>query len=115
MEDYVKKLEKAKSIKDGMAYIHVYAACPTGWKFSPDRTIDIGKMAVETDYFPLWEADNGKFRFTYRSKSTLPISEFTKMSARFRHLDEAQLVLFEEKVKSRFNLLTSLMAVNKAG
>lgn len=37
MEDFMTKMEKAKSIKDGMVYLHILNACPTGWGTSPKR------------------------------------------------------------------------------
>ena len=70
MEDYYAKLEKAiQAAKRGMAYIHAFSPCPTGWRFPPSRLIEIARMAVETNTVPLWEYSNrgGCLKFTRRS------------------------------------------------
>ena len=113
LEDYLQKLAKAKAVKNGMAYIHVFAPCPTGWRASMDSAIELGRMAVETNYFPLWEVVNGKFSFTYRPKSTRPIIEYTQLAGRFRHLSEDQLGEFQEMVNSRLKLLESLVLMSE--
>ena len=107
-EDYLQKLLKAKAIKKGMAYIHVLSPCVTGWRAPIDSTVKLGKMAVETNYFPLWEAEQGKFRFTYQSRSPRPAKEFTGLMGRFSHLSEGELDKFQEAIDSRFNLIKSL-------
>ncbi|MDY6972074.1 MAG: thiamine pyrophosphate-dependent enzyme [Desulfatiglans sp.] len=107
-EDYTKKLLKAKTIKDGMAYIHLLCPCPTGWHSPSDRTIEIGKMAVETNYFPLWEAERGKFRFTHLPKSPKPVGEFTSLMGRFSHLTDEELEDIQESVNSRFDAVKYL-------
>ena len=102
MEDFVDKLMKAKAVKDGMAYLHVLAPCPTGWRAPVDSLLDLSKAAVETNYFPLWEADHGRFHFTYTPRKIKPIHHFTKMMRRFSHLNEEELKEFQDLVEERF-------------
>ncbi len=45
--DFMRKVARASRI-NGPTYIHVLAPCPTGWGFAPERTIEIGRMAVES-------------------------------------------------------------------
>jgi len=111
LEDYLQKLGKAKAVKNGMAYIHVFAPCPTGWIAPTDSSIELSRMAVETNYFPLWEAVNGKFSFTYRPKFPRPVTEFIRLAGRFRHLNEEQLGRYEEMVNERFKLIESLTEI----
>lgn len=107
-EDYAKKLEKAMAVKDGMAYVHVLAPCPTGWRAPTSQTIEISKLAVETGHFPLWEAEKGNFRFTYRPKERKPIKEFIKLMGRFSHVTDEELKVATEKIESRLQLLEHL-------
>jgi len=59
MEDYIHKLKKAKeAARDGLAYIHLFTPCPTGWRSPSNLGIKLSRLAVETRYFPLWEAEN---------------------------------------------------------
>ncbi|OGO39987.1 MAG: NADH-dependent phenylglyoxylate, partial [Chloroflexi bacterium RBG_16_57_8] len=108
LEDYAKKLQKAKQVKDGLVYIHVFSPCYTGWRAPENSAVELSRVAVETDYFPLWECEEGRYRFTYRPKRPQPISEFTKLAGRFRHLSEADLAKFQEIVDKRLDYLESL-------
>jgi pyruvate/2-oxoacid:ferredoxin oxidoreductase beta subunit len=67
MEDYAKKLLKAKEkSKEGFVYLHVFCPCPVGWRLASNITIKVCRAAVQTNYFPLWEMENNQFRFTYK-------------------------------------------------
>ena len=107
-EDYVQKLLKAKAVKDGMAYVHVLTPCPTGWRTSASQAIELSKLAVETGYFPLWEAENGKFNFTYRAKELRPLKEFTGLTGRFAHLTQKELKVLTKVMRSRLRLIEHL-------
>jgi len=108
LEDYAKKLQKAKQVKDGLAYIHVFSPCYTGWRAAEDSAVELSRLAVETDYFPLWECEHGKYSFTYRPKRRVPITEFTKLTGRFRHLGPAEISQFQTMVDERVRLVESL-------
>ncbi len=103
LEDYLEKLMKAKAIKEGMAYIHVLSPCPTGWRSPMESMVELGKLAVETNYFPLWEAEQGNFRFTYIPKRPKPVKEFARLMGRFSHLTEQELEVLQGMADDRFN------------
>jgi pyruvate/2-oxoacid:ferredoxin oxidoreductase beta subunit len=102
MEDFVNKLMKAKSVTDGMAYLHVLAACPTGWRAPADRFLHLSKLAVETNYFPIWESSYGQFRFTITPKKVKPITAFTSGMGRFKHFTEEEIETFQDMVDARY-------------
>ncbi len=108
LEDFVEKLLKAKTIKDGMAYIHLFSPCPTGWRFDPSDDIRVSRMAVETNYFPLWEAESGKFRLTHQIANPKPVQEFTKLMGKFSHLREEDIAEVQKLVDSRFTMIQKL-------
>jgi pyruvate ferredoxin oxidoreductase beta subunit len=83
--DLAEKVRKAAKI-DGPAYIHMYAACPTGWRLAPDLAIEIGRLAVETGVFPLYEVEHGRYRVTYPTPQLRPLVQYLKPQGRFRHL-----------------------------
>ena len=113
MEDFVKKLRKAEEKKnEGFVYIHVFSPCPVGWRIQDDSAIQVCRMAVRTNYFPLWEAENGKFRFTHKTDNPKPIQEFTKLMGRFSHLKEEDLAKLQQLVNDRFNLIKSLCEIS---
>jgi len=68
-------------------------------------------LAVETNHFPLWEAENGRFRFTYQADNPKPLQEFTKLMGRFSHLKEEDLAELQQLVNERFNLIKSLCEI----
>ena len=114
LEDYVKKLQKAKEkVKEGFVYLHVFAPCPVGWRIDSNRVIEVCRAAVRTNYFPLWEAEDGKPRFTLEVASPKPITEFTKLMRKFSHLDENGLRELQEMVDERFSLINNLCEIYK--
>jgi phenylglyoxylate dehydrogenase beta subunit len=108
LEDYAMKLTKAKQVKDGLVYIHIFSPCYTGWRAAENSSVEISRMAVETNYFPLWECERGEYRINYTPKDRLPIQEFTKLMGRFSHLKEKELQEFQKIVDDRFSLIESL-------
>jgi pyruvate ferredoxin oxidoreductase beta subunit len=67
-KDFMEKVEKARALK-GCKVIHVSAPCPTGWGFDPAKSIEIGRLAVESGLWYLAEYENADFRFTYKAKA----------------------------------------------
>lgn len=111
LEDFAKKLSRAKSTGEGMSYIHVLTPCPTGWGGPPEKSIEMCRKAVETNYFPLWESEKGQFRLTCEVTDPKPIKEFTQMMRRFEHLTEDDLKRLQKEVDSRFNLIKGLTSI----
>jgi len=46
----------------GTKYIHIHIPCPPGWGYDPRYGIKIGRLAVETGYYDLYEIVNGEFK-----------------------------------------------------
>jgi pyruvate ferredoxin oxidoreductase beta subunit len=106
--DLMHKIEKAKAT-NGPAYVHVLSVCPTGWRSPVDLTIRLGRLAVETGVFPLYEVENGKYKLSLDLPKLRPITDYLKLQGRFRHLsddviDEIQQRTNEEYVKLKEKL-----------
>ena len=86
MEDYLAKLKYAMAVKNGLSYIHLFSPCPVGWKFPPSLTLEISRLAVETNLFPLWEAKEGKFKITLEVPNPRPLDDYVKLMGKFAHL-----------------------------
>lgn len=105
--DLYDKFVKAKKIK-GTRYMHMYIPCPPGWGFPAKDTIKMGKLAVETGIVVLFEIENGKFRFTGRSKtlaergSRLPVINYLEKQGRFRKMNIEQLSQQQAWVDARW-------------
>lgn len=89
----------------GPAYIHVLSVCPTGWRSPTDLTVRLGRLAVETGVFPLYEVVNGKYRLTVEIPKLRPVTDYLKPQGRFRHLREPEINFIQEQVLERYKLL----------
>jgi len=108
-EDLFRKVRKAMSIR-GSKYIEILAPCPPGWRFPMEKMLEMGRLAVETGAFALYEYENGQLNFNLKSKSILemkaepkPIEEYLKLQGRFAHLfkpkrNEAVLEAIQKRV-----------------
>ncbi|MFP4452616.1 MAG: thiamine pyrophosphate-dependent enzyme, partial [Desulfobacterales bacterium] len=84
--DFYDKVCKAKTIS-GPKYIHVHTPCPAGWGFSARYTVKMGRLAVETGLFDLYERKKGEFRLTGPSQKMLgkkrrPVTDYLAGQAR---------------------------------
>jgi len=102
--DLIKKVEKAARIQ-GPAYVHILSICPTGWRLPPDKAIWIGRLAVETGVFPLYEVEQGKYRITQDVGELRPVKEYLKPQGRFRHLTDELVEDIQKRVTEEYNKL----------
>ncbi len=102
-EDFIRKVQKARSIK-GFRFIHAMSPCPPGWRMNPMHSIEVAKLAVDTHSFPLYEIENGKVRITRKGKG-LPVSEYLKLQGRFSHLTEAEVASIQKAVDDHWHYL----------
>ena len=102
-EDLIKKMTKAKNIH-GPKYIHIFAPCPTGWRLSPGKSVEIARLAVQTCAFPLYEVENGVYTVTKKPKKK-PLAEYLNMQGRFRHLPEELKNKMQKEVDREWELL----------
>ncbi len=109
LSDFEYKLRKAMATR-GFSYIHLLNPCPTGWKFPTNKTTEVSRMAVRTNFFPLWEAEDGRLRFTVKIRSRLPIEEYTSLMEKYSHLDREQLDTVQQMVDKDFQRVKSLIA-----
>jgi pyruvate/2-oxoacid:ferredoxin oxidoreductase beta subunit len=112
LEDYAKKLTKAKEkSKEGFAYVHVLCPCLVGWKIPMDSSISVCRAAVRTNFFPLWECEEGQYRITQKVSKPKPIGDLTKLIGKYRHMDETMLGTLQGIVDKRFKTLQALCDV----
>jgi pyruvate ferredoxin oxidoreductase beta subunit len=83
--DLVEKVRKASRIR-GPKYLHIYSGCPTGWRSPPNTTIQQGRLATQTGFFPLYEVEHGRYRITMPTPERLEVSKYLETQGRFRHL-----------------------------
>jgi len=105
-EDLIAKVNYAKTIK-GFRMIIIQSPCPVGWRFEPEKTIEIARAGVQSGIWPLYEIMDGKdFKLNYKPKELKPVTEYLKPQARFRHMTEAEVAEIQEDTTSKWqNLL----------
>ena len=102
--DLVQKVKKAADI-EGPAYVHILSVCPTGWRSAPELSIKLGRLAVETGVFPLYEVERGQYRLSVDFPKLKPIKEYLKPQGRFRHLTDGMIEEIEKRVHKEYEEL----------
>jgi pyruvate ferredoxin oxidoreductase beta subunit len=102
--DLMAKVAKGAAIQ-GPAYVQILSPCPTGWRFATDLTIRIGRLAVETGMFPLYEVENGAYKLTFDSPKLRPVADYMKLQGRFRHLPPDIVEEIQTKVIEKYERL----------
>jgi pyruvate ferredoxin oxidoreductase beta subunit len=111
--DLMNKAKKASMIK-GPAYLHVYASCPTGWRHGSDLAIEVSRKVVETNIFPLYEIEEG--RYTVRKNNNpKPVEEYFKQQRRFAHLTPDMLKFIQDRVDRDYQRLLQMEALTNPG
>jgi pyruvate ferredoxin oxidoreductase beta subunit len=84
-KDLATKVQKALSV-DGPAFMNILAPCTIGWHFETELTMQIAKEATETNFWPLFEVENGRYTINYKPKERQPIRGWLEQQGRFKHL-----------------------------
>ncbi len=85
LNDFEAKAKKAFSIK-GPKFLLVFSPCVWVWKMPTSQTINVAKLATESNFWPLYEIEAGKYQLNYEPKERVPIEEFLKTQQRFKHI-----------------------------
>jgi pyruvate ferredoxin oxidoreductase beta subunit len=105
--DLYDKIRKAVLLP-GVKYIQIQIPCPPGWGFEPRYAVKLGKLAVETGLFELYEVEDSVFKLTGASRkiadkrALVPVSEYFKCQSRFRLMNASQIEDIQEKLNKRW-------------
>jgi len=107
--DYKRKLQKAMKIsteeEKGLSYIELQNTCPTGWRYSPEKMVEIARLGVLTGYWPLYEVEEGKFTLNFKPKELMPFSDYLQAQGRFSHMTKEQLAIAQDRVTENWNAI----------
>ncbi len=106
----LKKVQKARDIK-GPRFLHVLAPCPPGWRFPPEKMVALGRLATDSNVFPLYEIEGGKYRITRKLGTPKPIAEYLKLQGRFAHMTPEEVAASQAGVDARWKRLLALEAL----
>lgn len=104
-KDLVEKVKKAKDIK-GMKFILIFSPCPPGWKYPPQLTVKLARLAVKSKVFPLIEIENGvEWKLNKKINRPEPVAEYLKPQGRFKHLREKDIEKIQKTVDQNWDSL----------
>jgi pyruvate ferredoxin oxidoreductase beta subunit len=109
--DLIEKVNKAVAI-EGPAYLHVLSPCPTGWRHPTDLAVRMGRLAVETGVFPLYEVEDGKYKLNFDFPKLRPVIDYLKPQGRFRHLPAEEVERIQEQVNADYQELRKKAGVD---
>lgn len=104
VKDFYRKIEKAVTIQ-GFRFVQALGPCVPGWRYTSEKTVDLARLAVESNYFPLLEIEHGVCRVTYLPKKYVPVSEFLKLQGRFSHMSEEDIAAIARDIDERWRHL----------
>jgi pyruvate ferredoxin oxidoreductase beta subunit len=84
-KDLAMKVEKALAT-DGPAFLNILMPCTPGWHFDPAIGIDLAREAVECNFWPIFEVENGVYKINKKPKDKMPVADWMKKQGRFKHL-----------------------------
>ncbi|HOR42808.1 MAG TPA: thiamine pyrophosphate-dependent enzyme, partial [Atribacterota bacterium] len=109
--DLIDKAHKAFYTK-GPAFLNILSPCPRGWRYPSEETIKLSKLAVQTNFWPLYEVENGKWKLNYKPKERLSVTEWMKAQGRFKHLlvpeHEALVAEIQQEIDDNWDKLLTL-------
>jgi len=85
LPDLKKKARKAFETK-GPKFLSVFSPCTQNWKFPTSEYVNVAKLGTETNFWPLYEIENGRYTVNWATEKPKSISEFLKTQGRFKHL-----------------------------
>lgn len=113
--DLYEKFKKALSI-EGPKYIHVLTPCPVSWRFPTSKGIEMGKLAVRTGMWTLYEVEHGVFRLSAPSRrvvlngDVLPVEKYLRAQGRFNGITDEEVERIQKIVYQELERLKEATA-----
>jgi len=111
--DLMAKVTKGAAVH-GPAYVHILSPCPTGWRYATDLSVRIGRLAVETGIFPLYEVEKGTYRLSLDFPRLRPVADYMKLQGRFRHLSPDTVQTIQARVIEKYEKLKAKATLGEA-
>ncbi|MEI6126103.1 MAG: hypothetical protein WCQ99_06060, partial [Pseudomonadota bacterium] len=83
----------------------ILCPCPVAWKFDPENTVKVGRMAVETRVFPLYAISQGYYQLTHDETNPRPVKDYVKAQERFLSWSAKKIEELQDQVTDTFSAL----------
>ncbi len=104
--DLMEKIRKAWDCA-GSAFVHILCPCPVGWGFEAENTVKVGRKAVESLVFPLYEIAQGYYKITCEDPKPQSVAAYVKAQTRFAGWSAKKITALQEEVNANLDLLKS--------
>ena len=105
--DLKNKVQKALKV-EGPSVLHVMVPCLPGWKIDSSMTLEIARKAMDTNVFPLYEIEDGVFKFNYKPTEKKPVEEYLMVQGRFKHLTPDLVAKIQKYVDERIAFMDGI-------
>lgn len=102
--DLIEKLKKSMLI-EGKSFIHILSPCPVGWGFDPELTVKIGRFAVESRVFPLYEKEGESLKLTVVIPKPRVLKDYLRLQRRFDELSEREIEEASSQIEQNYQKL----------
>lgn len=112
LHDLEAKVARAMGMH-GARYLHVLVPCPLGWGSPPSQTVRLARLAAESGFFPVIEAERGEVVAVRHIRHRVPVEDYLRPQGRYAHLFEperrgdvlARLQALADRNVARYGLL----------
>ncbi len=85
LRDLELKVRKAMSHR-GARYLHILVTCPLGWGTGPEESIKMCRLATQSGFFPVFEAEYGEVTNSTAIRELIDVEEYLRPQRRYAHL-----------------------------
>ena len=114
--DLYNKVKKAISIP-GPKFIHILAPCPPGWKTPSEKTVEVGKLAIKSGIWVLWEKEYDKLTISAPSKAAMkrpvPVTDYLSMQGRYKKVDAALAAQIQANVDKNLRKMEAEVKISE--
>jgi pyruvate ferredoxin oxidoreductase beta subunit len=109
-QDIFKKVQKALTFR-GPTFIHILAPCPPGWRYPTEKSVEMGKLAVKSGMWVLYEREYGKVTIGPQSKAAmkkpLPLEDYLSPQGRFKGIDIKVVEILKQRIAKNYQRLAA--------
>jgi pyruvate ferredoxin oxidoreductase beta subunit len=109
-QDLFKKVAKALTFR-GPTFIHILAPCPPGWRYSTEKSVEMGKLAVKSGMWLLYEREYGKVTIGPQSKAAMrkpiPLEDYLAPQGRFKGIDPKTVEILRQRIVKNYAKLSA--------
>lgn len=113
-QDLFRKVQKALTFR-GPTFIHVLSPCPPGWRYPTEKTVEIGRLAVKSGMWVLYEREHGNLTISAPSKAAIkkpvPLDEYLAPQGRFKGIDAKTVEILKQRIAENHRRLVAGEAV----